>query len=161
MAVITPTGITFSDTTTLGSKYGIIPQNTIALLRGATTPTGWTQIVAHNDKALRVVSGTGGGSGGSIAFTTVHSASLAVPGSTGSTSLDISQIASHNHTTSNIVSNVPSNNTTNSPAGSPTKKFRTVTTSPAGGSGGHSHPVTGGTFSFEVAYVDTQLCQFS
>lgn len=161
MAVLTSTGITFSDATTLASKYGIIPQNTIALLRGDTTPVGWTKIVSQDNKALRIVSGTGGGTGGTTAFTTVHSDSLAVPGSTGPTSLDITQIASHNHITSNIVSNIAPNNTGNFPGGLPTKKFRTVTTSPQGGSGGHSHPVTAGTFSFEVAYIDTQLCQFS
>lgn len=36
----------------------------------AAAPTGWTQITTHNDKALRVVSGSGGGSGGSQALST-------------------------------------------------------------------------------------------
>jgi len=35
--------------------------------------------MTHNDKALRVVTGTGGGSGGSTAFTSVFSASRTVP----------------------------------------------------------------------------------
>lgn len=34
----------------------------------AAAPTGWTQVTTHNDKALRVVSGTGGGSGGTVGF---------------------------------------------------------------------------------------------
>ncbi len=36
----------------------------------AAAPTGWTQDTTHNDKALRVVSAAGGGSGGSSSFST-------------------------------------------------------------------------------------------
>lgn len=45
------------------------------LFRGASTPTGWT-IVAQNNKALRIVSGTPS-SGGSNAFTTCFNAAFA------------------------------------------------------------------------------------
>jgi len=44
----------------------------------ASAPTGWTKSTSHDNKALRVVSGTGGGSGGSTAFTSVF-ASRGVP----------------------------------------------------------------------------------
>jgi hypothetical protein len=54
----------------------------------ASAPTGWTKDVANNDAALRVVSGTGGGTGGSRAL----SASTV-----GATTLTISQMPSHNH----------------------------------------------------------------
>jgi len=37
----------------------------------AAAPTGWTQNVTHNDKALRIVNTAGGGSGGSLNFSTV------------------------------------------------------------------------------------------
>lgn len=36
----------------------------------AAAPVGWTKLTAQNDKALRVVSGDGGGSGGTIPFST-------------------------------------------------------------------------------------------
>jgi len=36
----------------------------------ASAPTGWTQVVTDNDKALRVVSGSGGGSGGTHGLST-------------------------------------------------------------------------------------------
>ena len=48
-----------------------IPSGSTMLFYQASAPTGWTKQTTHNDKSLRVVSGTGGGSGGSTAFTSV------------------------------------------------------------------------------------------
>jgi len=45
-------------------------QGTAVLFQQTSAPTGWTKQTTHNDKALRVVSGTAG-SGGSSAFSTV------------------------------------------------------------------------------------------
>ena len=50
---------------------GGFESGTTTVFYQATAPTGWTKVTTHNDKALRVVSGTGGGSGGTTAFTTV------------------------------------------------------------------------------------------
>ena len=56
----------------------------------SSAPTGWTKVTSHNNKALRVVSGSGGGSGGSNAFTSMFaSRSLSVSGS-GTASISIS-----------------------------------------------------------------------
>lgn len=52
----------------------LLPSGTASVFYQAAAPTGWTKVTTHNDKALRVVSGTGGGSGGSTAFSTVFSA---------------------------------------------------------------------------------------
>lgn len=41
-----------------------IPTATVMAFFQASVPTGWTQVVTQNNKALRVVSGTGGGAGG-------------------------------------------------------------------------------------------------
>ena len=46
------------------------PSGTTMLFQQTAAPTGWTKNVTHNDKALRLVSGTAG-SGGSTAFTTI------------------------------------------------------------------------------------------
>lgn len=62
------------------------PQAT-ALVFGATAPTGWTKSLTHNNKALRLVSGTVG-TGGSTAFTTVFT----------SRTLTSVNIPAHNHT---------------------------------------------------------------
>lgn len=100
------------------------PSGTLMLFQQTAAPTGWTKQTTHDNKALRVVSGTAG-SGGSTAFTSVFTArtpsgTVSVSGSnsgggvgnttsTGSVSgsnsggsvqshtLDISQIPSHNH----------------------------------------------------------------
>lgn len=49
-----------------------IPSGSAMLFYQASAPTGWTQVTTHNDKLLRVVSGTGAGSGGSNAFSSVN-----------------------------------------------------------------------------------------
>ncbi|QOR55540.1 MAG: hypothetical protein UMS36scaffold28_30 [Phage 59_13] len=59
-------------------------QNTKTVFYQPTTPTGWTQDVSQNDKALRVVGSVGGGgSGGSQAISSTivlaHSHALATP----------------------------------------------------------------------------------
>ena len=58
----------------------------------ASAPTGWTKSTSHDNKALRVVSGTGGGSGGSSSFTSVF-ASRGVP------------LPEHNHSASSDTHN--------------------------------------------------------
>jgi len=40
------------------------PTGTVMVFYQASAPTGWTKSTSHNNKALRVVSGSGGGSGG-------------------------------------------------------------------------------------------------
>lgn len=55
----------------------------------AAAPTGWVKDTSQNDKAMRVVSGTGGGSGGSRAL------SSAV---VGGTALSTNQLNAHSHT---------------------------------------------------------------
>lgn len=47
---------------------GEFPSGTKMVFFQAAAPAGWTQVTTHNDKALRVVSGVGGGSGGTHGF---------------------------------------------------------------------------------------------
>jgi hypothetical protein len=47
----------------------LIPAGTQMLFCQGNAPTGWTKVTTHNNKALRVVSGNGGGSGGNNTFT--------------------------------------------------------------------------------------------
>ena len=46
-----------------------LPRGTQMLFQQTAAPVGWTKQTTHNDKALRVVSGTAS-SGGSVAFST-------------------------------------------------------------------------------------------
>lgn len=52
-------------------NLGFLPSGTTMLFVQASPPTGWTQVTTHNDKALRIVSGTGAGTSGSVNFSTL------------------------------------------------------------------------------------------
>jgi len=78
------------------AKVDAFPSGTVMLFAQTAAPTGWTKSTTHNDKALRVVSGSAS-SGGSVAFTTAF-ASQAVSGTVGATTLTSSQIPAHTHT---------------------------------------------------------------
>lgn len=95
------TGLTLSAGTLSNSSTSPIPAGTKTNFFQAAAPTGWTQCTTHNNKAMRIVSGTGGGTGGTVAFTTAF-ASQAVAGSVSGgavacTTLSSSQIPSHAH----------------------------------------------------------------
>jgi hypothetical protein len=98
------------------------PSGTKMLFRQSTAPTGWTKDTAHNDKALRVVSGSAG-SGGNIEFSQMFNAkaisgsvSTSISGSVAGHALSISQIPSHNHNFSGSVSIAGGHNSTDANA---------------------------------------------
>ena len=155
------TNISFSGTIS-GDGSGLtgvepFPSGTKVLFYQASAPTGWTQDTTHNDKALRVVSGSGGGSGGTHGLSSPPSTAHTHTGgahthstpnhshshnlSAGSHTLSTSQMPSHSHTFSKVVnygfnistvgSTYNAQNTTN------------VTTSSSGGSSSHSHSLAG------------------
>ena len=112
----------------------------------AAAPTGWTKQATHNDKALRLVNGSGGGSGGVTAFSTVFAASR----STDPYTLLIADLALHTHTPAAGVSNfVGDVGTYGAGAGSTIGRFGGTAAGPAGGGGAHSHGMQ-----MQVAYVD-------
>jgi hypothetical protein len=110
-------------------------------------PTGWTKSTTHNDKALRVVSGTVS-SGGSTAFSTALG-TPALSGSTGSTTLSTAQIPSHTHAALNggATRFMPSD------SGSGFRQNSGTTSGAAGGGGSHDHTLSG-TATINVQYVD-------
>ena len=57
-------GVTDNIQTQLNNCKAIVPTGTVMAFFQAAAPTGWTKVTTHNNKMLRVVSGTGGGSGG-------------------------------------------------------------------------------------------------
>lgn len=65
---------------------GVIPQGTTMLFQQSSAPTGWTKGASHNNKALRVVSGTAS-SGGSTPFTSVFT----------SRTISLANMAQHTH----------------------------------------------------------------
>jgi len=141
--------------TIAGSSGGTtIPSGTAMLFAQTAAPTGFTKSTTHDNKALRVVSGSAS-SGGSVAFTTAF-ASQAVAGTvgtSGATTLTTAQMPSHTHNASDSggSTGILRSTATNFPTAS------TATTGSAGGGGSHTH--TGGTFTgtainLAVSYVD-------
>lgn len=169
MSILTVDGITFSDSTSLTSRYGIIPQNTISVFYQVSAPDGWVQVTTQNNKALRVVQGAGGGAGGSIPFTTAFPGSLktvtgsvTATGTVGGTTLTIDQLPSHSHGAGSTVSVRP---------GTPGVIGRSANTdapntSLVGGGQPHSHPFVGTatpistTIDLRVQYIDVIICRF-
>jgi hypothetical protein len=72
-------------------------QGTAILFQQSSAPTGWTKQTTHNDKALRVVSGTAS-SGGTNAFSTVFGRTA-----TDGFTLSINEIPSHAHPSPSLV----------------------------------------------------------
>jgi len=171
MAKLTASGVVFGDSTILNSKYGIVPKNSVSIFFQANAPTGWTKSTAHNDVTLRVVSGTGGGAGGSSSFTTVFPNSLrnvsvpSVPmsGTVGNHTLTTPQLPSHGHGNGGFIGLSPGGGDVQSGSGW-NRSF--PGTGAEGGGGAHSHPWSG-TASFSanidlrVAYIDVLICSFA
>lgn len=129
------------------------PAGTSMLFQQTSAPTGWTKSVTHNNKALRVVSGTAG-SGGDHTFSAVFTATQAtsgvtatgttglttVVGTAGPVSLSIAQMPEHTHTFSaqQGIGGYTDN------GGAPDERCtqQTSTTSPAGSGATHDHPIS-------------------
>lgn len=84
-----------------------IESGTVMLFQQTSAPTGWTKITTHDNKALRVVSGTVS-SGGTTGFSSVFAGRTptgnvstttngSISGSTGNTTITTSTMPSHNH----------------------------------------------------------------
>jgi len=115
---------------------------TVMLFVQTAAPTGWTKSTAHDNKALRVVSGTAS-SGGSVAFTTAFAASL----SAGATTLSTAQMPSHNHTLG-MTARVGCGS---GPSAADSGGGGALSSGNQGGGGSHTHTLP----SFAVSYVDT------
>jgi hypothetical protein len=167
---ITSTGITFPDGTTLTSKYNVIPQGAVAIFHQAAAPTGWTQSATHNDKALRVVSGAGGGSGGTISFSSAFpntvkpiTGPVPVSGSVGPYTLAIADLPSHTHTNGGAITLTQTGGDVQL-AGGWTRSA--PNTGASGGGGAHSHPISvtatfSTTIDVRVQYVDVIIASFA
>jgi hypothetical protein len=130
---------------------------TRALFQQASAPVGWTKDTAHNNKGLRVVSGSVG-SGGTVGFTSVFNATV----STGETALTSDQMPAHTHgvTDPGHTHSYEGFNTANGEAGgsgragNPASKASGnaqtgISITSAGGGKGHAH-----TLNLNLAYVD-------
>jgi hypothetical protein len=138
--ILTSNGTTWVSQTP--GESGAFAAGTRIIFVQTSAPTGWTKDTTnYNNHALRVVTGTAS-TGGSVDFTTAFASGL----SAGATTLDISQIPSHTHTTGATNSSPGSGN--NGDFAFP--GFGSTASGAAGGGGSHTHTIP----SFAVKYLD-------
>jgi hypothetical protein len=130
-----------------GQTSALIPSGTKMLFVQGSAPVGWTQVTSDNDKALRVVSGTGGGTGGSVAFETAF-ASQTVAGTNGGTAITIAQMPAHTHNFTASVGEIGGG------GGGALQAYNPVATTSTGGGATHTHTFTGTAINLDVAYVN-------
>lgn len=111
----------------------------------ASAPTYWTKDTTHNDKMLRVVSGSGGGNGGSASpITHTHT--------TGDKNLTIAQLAAHSHV---YAGKGAGESAECLDAALVTDNIGVKDTSIVGSGAVHNHGVTG---AFTPYYIDVIVC---
>ena len=142
-----------------GNVIDAFPSGTKMLFNQTAAPTGWTKDTTHDNKALRVVSGSAG-TGGSVSFTTAF-ASQSVSGTVDNTTatnqattaggtvadhtLTINQIPSHTHGATKRFGSIDGQGGTNFGGVGFNRRFTDGSTSSdaSGGGGAHSHGFTG------------------
>lgn len=133
---------------------------TLMLFQQTTAPSGWTKQTSHDNKALRVVSGTAG-SGGTVAFTTAFasqavnisgtSGSTAAGGTVGNHTLATARIPSHTHTY--VKAGPQGAGNQGKPAGSSAQPGQN--TGATGGGQAHNHPFSGAAHTHSISGSDT------
>lgn len=161
MASLTQAGITFGDGTSQTTASTGFPTGTVMLFVQTAAPTGWTKSTTHDNKALRVVSGTAG-SGGSVAFSTAFASqtpTITLSGlSAGATTLSTAQMPSHTHSYTIAPVRTLGLNQGSEWTGIWGNGNAGATTGGTGGGGSHTHSVSGSASSsainLAVQYVD-------
>jgi hypothetical protein len=156
--VLTSNGTTW----TSAAAGGGFASGTLMLFVQTAAPTGWTKSTTHDNKALRVVSGTAS-SGGSSTFSTVfanQTPTITTSGlSAGATTLSTAQMPSHTHTYKQFTGYPDAGLSNQSASGA------NIASSATGGGGSHTHTVTGSATSsaitLAVQYVDVIIASKS
>ena len=182
-AKVGTTGTTYVGSGAELTGIDIIPAGSLMLFQQSSAPTGWTKATAHDNKALRVVTGSAS-SGGSNTFAAAFNNDQTVSGTTGGTGVTITgATASHTLTTSEMPSHthtfggwsmaqgirhedgtdyIPQRGDQGGASG-------TYTFNSTGGGGGHTHDAGtlagsshthtfSDTFNLDVQYVDVIIC---
>ena len=146
-----------------GAAAVSFPAGTLLSFPQAAAPTGWSQVATFDDASIRLVGAAGGGgTGGSIGFTTLFSATATYSGSinitsgqVGDTSLSEAQLASHSHSSPQFSTDA---------AGGVGQGVEGGSTGSTGGNAVHTHSLAGvaanGNFTsnFAVKYVNYITC---
>jgi hypothetical protein len=132
----------------------VIPAGSVIPFFQANAPTGWTKVTTHANKAIRIVAGTGGGSGGSQPFTTAFN-TWNVTGNVGYHALTVDEIPPHSH----LVSSARKGTGSSFDGGYflHTVDGLNASTQNTGSGWGHNHPFTGNPINLAVQYIDMIL----
>ncbi len=142
-------------TWTTVTSEDFIPNGSVMVFFQANAPTGWTKVTTQNDKTLRVVSGTGGGTGGDWAMSAgettsshgghVHAGAAHAHNhnlSAGNHTLSTNEMPSHTHGTQH--SNAGNSGShIKSPRGATWPQLALLPTSATGGGASHAHSLSG------------------
>ncbi len=153
------------------NNYSTFPTGTQMIFKQASAPTGWTKVSDANvdNSALRVVTGSTGGSGSNTGggFSTIftsHTPTGTVSGSVSSHTLSTSEMPSHNHKAYNHCHALQSNGSTKYLGDSNGVGGTGSTNTGNRGSGyQHNHTLSGTSFTGDaidltVKYSDVIIC---
>jgi len=117
------------------------------------------------DYSLRLVSGSGGSTGGTTAFSTVFSNQtpiISASGSVGATTLSIGQIPSHSHGVVTYAQGNMGSTQGVAACGDGTDIYGTFPTTSVGGNGSHTHSfssaATSSAITLNVQYANVIIC---
>jgi hypothetical protein len=152
----------------------VVPSGTVSLFYQASAPTGWSQITSLNDYDLRLVSGVGGTTGGTTAYSTVFTNQTpSITGGTlsatiGATTLSTAQMPSHAHSPGSgeaFVNREGYYTGSNVGTENPFAYSYSGTTASEGGDGSHTHSfsgsvsaITSSAITLNVRYANIIIC---
>lgn len=143
-----------------GVEFIPFPSGTKLSFFQASAPIGWTKNTANNDKALRVVSGIGGGTGGTDGLSNPPS-TLHIHATSGHV-LTTSQIPAHTHTLGSgnpLLEFPPGVGDVTGASGSNFLPFPAITNATGGGvSHDHGNSAENGPLAFAPRYIDVIIC---
>jgi hypothetical protein len=141
----------------ISGGIGIVA-GTVMVFCQASAPTGWTKSTSNNDKALRVVSGSGGGTGGTHALSSPPS--IAHTHTTASHQLTAAEMPSHTHTQISVTGGGLGGDYVANYGTSGPSYHNSNATGSAGSDNAHAHGDTGSTTptAFAPQYVDVIVC---
>lgn len=138
---------------------------TAMLFLQAAAPTGWTRSTTHNNKTLRIVSGTGGASGGTSPFTTVFDNRTLTRANLPNVTITTSQDGAHNHDVPIRFLNARITDSGAFVLVTPTSFSSGTVNETTDSVGNHTHSfnlnggVTQTAINFDVQYVDAIICE--
>jgi len=135
-----------------------VPSGSVMVFFQSGAPTGWTKVTSQDNKALRVVSGTGGGTGGSNAFTTALNSSVTATGSTADHILTTGQLPAHTHSYDQKVYNQPGIGNAGGGGARVDENTQGAITGSLGSGEGHGHGAGSIAVNVNVQYIDVILC---